>query len=133
MKELFFNTIQEFNDFIGVKTLHPLVSIARVENTAPIEEAVHHYGLYALFLKENKGCKLSYGRTEYDFDEMTVTSFAPGQSVKVKPNPEVPFAKYTVLAFHPELLNRTQLGKNISRYEFSTIQATKPYTYPLPR
>ena len=28
MKELFFNTIQEFYDFIGVKTLHPLVSIA---------------------------------------------------------------------------------------------------------
>ena len=24
MKEIFFNTIQEFNDFIGVKTLHPL-------------------------------------------------------------------------------------------------------------
>ena len=71
MKEIFFNTIQEFNDYIGMKTLHPLVSIARVENTSPIEEAVHHYGLYALFLKENKGCKLSYGRTEYDFDEET--------------------------------------------------------------
>ena len=40
MKELFFNTIQEFNDFIGVKTLHPLVSIARVENTSPIQETV---------------------------------------------------------------------------------------------
>ena len=118
MKELFFNTIQEFNDYIGVKTLHPLVSIARVENASPIEAAVHHYGLYALFLKENKGCKLSYGRTEYDFDEMTVTSFAPGQSIKVEPIPGVPLAKYTVLAFHPELLNRTQLGKNISRYEF---------------
>ena len=39
MKELFFNTIQEFNDYIGVKTLHPLVSIARVENTSPIQEA----------------------------------------------------------------------------------------------
>ena len=107
MTEFFFNTIQEFNDFIGVKTLHPLVSIARVENTAPIQEAVHHYGLYALFLKENKGCKLSYGRTEYDFDEMTVTSFAPGQSIKVEPIPGVPIAKYTVLAFHPDLLNRT--------------------------
>ena len=118
MKELFFNTIQEFNDYIGVKTLHPLVSIARVENTSPIQEAVHHYGLYAFFLKENKGCKLSYGRTEYDFDEMTVTSFAPGQSIKVEPIPGIPLAKYTVLAFHPELLNRTQLGKNISRYEF---------------
>ena len=44
MMDFFFNTIQEFNDFIGVKTLHPLVSIARVENTAPIQEAVHHYG-----------------------------------------------------------------------------------------
>ena len=40
MKELFFNTIQELNDFIGVKTLHPLVSIARVENTSPIQETV---------------------------------------------------------------------------------------------
>lgn len=122
MKELFFNTIQEFNDFIGVETLHPLVSIARVENTSPIQEAVHHYGLYALFLKENKGCKLSYGRTEYDFDEMTVTSFAPGQSIKVEPNPGVPLAKYTVLAFHPELLNRTQLGKNISRLHLSAAE-----------
>ena len=118
MKEFFFDTIQEFNDFIGVETLHPLVSVVRVENASPIQEAVHHYGLYALFLKENKGCKLSYGRTEYDFDEMTVTSFAPGQSIKVEPIPGVPFAKYTVLAFHPDLLNRTQLGKNISRYEF---------------
>ena len=118
MMDFFFNTIQEFNDFIGVKTLHPMVSIARVETTTPIQEAMHHYDIYAIFLKENKGCKLSYGRTEYDFDEMTVTSFAPGQSVKVEPNPEVPLAKYTVLAFHPELLNRTSLGKNISRYEF---------------
>lgn len=77
MKELFFNTIQEFNDFIGVKTLHPLVSIARVENTSPIQEAVHHYGLYALFLKENKGCKLSYGRTEYDFYNPQNEMFSP--------------------------------------------------------
>ena len=77
-----------------------------------------HYGFYALYLKENKGCKLSYGRTEYDFDEMTVTSFAPGQVVTVEPNPEVPFAKYIGLAFHPDLLNRTSLGKQMSRYEF---------------
>ena len=118
MKEFFYNTIQDFNDYLGVKTLHPLVSVERVEYTSLVQEAVHHYGIYALFLKENKGCKLSYGRTEYDFDEMTVTSFASGQTVKVEPVPEVPFPKYTVLAFHPDLLNRTSLGKSISRYEF---------------
>ena len=49
---------------------------------------------------------------------MTVTSFAPGQSIHVEPNPEVPVPKWTALLFHPDLLNRTQLGKNIGRYEF---------------
>ena len=84
-----------------------------------------HYGLYAIYLKENKGCKLSYGRTPYDFDEMTVTSFAPGQVVRVEPNPEVPFAKFTALVFHPDLLNRTALGRQMSRYEFFGYSSTE--------
>ena len=84
-----------------------------------------HSGVYAICLKENKGCKLSYGRTPYDFDEMTVTSFAPGQVVKVEPNPDVPFAKFTALVFHPDLLNRTALGRQISRYEFFGYSSTE--------
>ena len=118
MKEITFNSIQAFNDHYGWETRHPLVSVARFDREHKTEEATYHYGLYALFLKENKGCKLSYGRTAYDFDEMTVTSFAPGQSIHVEPNPEVIYPKWTALLFHPDLLNRTQLGRNISRYEF---------------
>lgn len=118
MKDFHFNTVQEFNDYYGLETLHPLVNVVRLNKPAKVEEAMYHYGLYALFLKENKGCKLSYGRTEYDFDEMTVTSFAPGQVIHVEPNPEVIIPKWTAIVFHPDLLNRTSLGKNISRYEF---------------
>ncbi len=118
MRDFHFNTVQEFNDYYGLETLHPLVSVVRFNKPAKVEEAMYHYGLYALFLKENKGCKLSYGRTEYDFDEMTVTSFAPGQVIHVEPNPEVIIPKWTAIVFHPDLLNRTSLGKNISRYEF---------------
>lgn len=118
MEQIHLDTIQQFNDYNGMETLHPLVSVIHVDNTEHIKECMMHYGFYAIYLKENKGCKLSYGRTEYDFDEMTVTSFAPGQVVTVEPNPEVPFAKYTGLAFHPDLLNRTSLGKQMSRYEF---------------
>lgn len=125
MEEIFINTIQDFNDYQGVETLHPLVSVVHVENTEHIKECVMHYGLYAIYLKENKGCKLSYGRTPYDFDEMTVTSFAPGQVVKVEPNPDVPFAKFTALVFHPDLLNRTALGRQISRYEFFGYSSTE--------
>lgn len=118
MQEYFFNTIQDFNDYVEEETLHPLVSVVRFDRDIKQIESLHHYGLYALFLKENKGCKLSYGRTEYDFDEMTVTSFAPGQVIHVEPNPDVKNPKWTALLFHPDLLNRTSLGKNISRYEF---------------
>ena len=118
MQQIHLDTIQQFNAYNGMETLHPLVSVIHVDNTEHIKECMMHYGFYAIYLKENKGCKLSYGRTEYDFDEMTVTSFAPGQVVTVEPNPEVPFAKYIALAFHPDLLNRTSLGKQISRYEF---------------
>lgn len=118
MRDFHFNTVQEFNDYYGLETLHPLVNVVRFNKPAKVEEAMYHYGLYTLFLKENKGCKLSYGRTEYDFDEMTVTSFAPGQVIHVEPNPEVIIPKWTAIVFHPDLLNRTSLGKNISRYEF---------------
>ena len=34
MEEIFINTIQDFNDYQGVETLHPLVSVAHVENTS---------------------------------------------------------------------------------------------------
>ena len=125
MEEIFINTIQDFNDYQGVETFHPLVSVVHVENTEHIKECMMHYGLYAIYLKENKGCKLSYGRTPYDFDEMTVTSFAPGQVVKVEPNPDVPFAKFTALVFHPDILNRTALGRHINRYEFFGYSSTE--------
>ena len=125
MEEVFLNTVHDFNDYQGVATLHPQVSVVHVENTEHIRECVMHYRLYALYLKENKGCKLSYGRTPYDFDEMTVTSFAPGQVVKVEPNPEVSFAKFTALVFHPDLLSRTALGRQMNRYEFFSYSSTE--------
>lgn len=118
MHEITFNTIQDFNDYHGFDTLHPLVGVARFDKPHKIEDTIFHYGIYALFLKENKGCQLSYGRTPYDFDEMTVTSFAPGQTIHAKPVPNAESPKWTAIVFHPDLLNRTQLGRNISRYEF---------------
>lgn len=118
MHEITFNTVQDFNDYNGFDTLHPLVGVARFDKPRKVEDTIFHYGIYALFLKENKGCQLSYGRTPYDFDEMTVTSFAPGQTIHAKPVPNAESPKWTAIVFHPDLLNRTQLGRNISRYEF---------------
>lgn len=125
MKQIYFDSVQQFNEQYGFETLHPLVSVVRFDKPHEVEECVTHYGLYALFLKENKGCRLSYGRTKYDFDEMTVTSFAPGQTIHVSPMSGVKYPKWTAIVFHPELLARTSLGRNISRYEFFSYSSNE--------
>ena len=118
MKEIRFDTVQQFNDYYGFETLHPLVSVARMtEQRVQSEEFTIRNGLYMLYLKETKGCRISYGRTEYDYDEMTVTSFAPGQSIHVQPS-DGATPKWTAVVFHPDFLARTSLGAHMSRYGF---------------
>lgn len=120
MKEIRIDTVQQFNDLHGFETLHPLVSVARLDNPKPHvqEEYIMHCGLYMLFLKETKGCRISYGRTQYDFDAMTVTSFMPGQKVHIQHSPEDDAPKWTAIVFHPDFVARTNLGRNMSRYGF---------------
>lgn len=125
MADIEFNSVQQFNDFYGFETLHPLVSVVHFDRRLPVEEHTVKYGVYALFLKENKSCVLSYGRTKYDFDEMTVTSFAPGQTIHVKAMPGVTNPKWTALIFHPDFIARTALGKNMARYEFFDYTSTE--------
>lgn len=50
MDEIHFDSTQQFNDYYGFETLHPLVSVVRYDKQLPIEECVVHYGVYALFL-----------------------------------------------------------------------------------
>lgn len=125
MKETDFSTVQQFNEFYGIETKHPLVSVVHYDKPQTLEERTVNYGVYALFLKENEGCQLSYGRTKYDFDEMTVTSFAPGQTIHVKPAPNVKYPKWTALVFHPDLLARTSLGRSINKYEFFSYSSNE--------
>ena len=122
-----FDTIQQVNDFYGVPTLHPMVSVLHLERTdsEALSKYQLHYGVYAIWLKETKGCNLSYGRTPYDFDEQTVTSFEPGQTVTVEITNRNIRPRCIGLLFHPDLLNRTQLGRNMQRYEFFSYSSTE--------
>ena len=38
MQELFLDSIQAFNDYNGMETLHPLVSVIHVDSTEHIKE-----------------------------------------------------------------------------------------------
>ena len=127
MEEIRFDSIQQVNDYYGITTFHPLVTVVHLERsnyTATAKSQVH-YGVYAIWLKETKGCNLSYGRTPYDFDEQTVTSFEPGQTVTVEMTDRSVRPKCVGLLFHPDFLNPTNLGRNIRRYEFFSYSSTE--------
>ncbi len=127
MQEIKFETIQQVNDYYGIETLHPMVTVVHLErsNYATTVTSRVHYGVYALWLKETKGCNLSYGRTPYDFDEQTVTSFEPGQKVTVEVTDKMIRPRCVGLLFHPDFLRRTALARQMFRYEYFSYSSTE--------
>ncbi len=119
MKEIVkVDSIDTYNRLYGVETLHPLVSVIDTETcpTRP-EDITLNYGIYAIFLKQIKCGELRYGRQTYDYQEGTVTSFAPGQVVDVVHYPDTR-PKSLGLVFHPDLIHGTSLGQRIHQYSF---------------
>lgn len=119
-KSIFFNTVDEYNKLYGFETMHPLVAVVDLNNTPRElfpEEATYHYGVYALFLKQTMCGDITYGRMPYDYQEGTITSFAPGQVVHVKHRAD--FEPNALgLLFHPDLIRGTTLGQEIRQYTF---------------
>jgi len=119
MKEVIkLDTVDQYNRLFGLETLHPLVSVVNLsEATRFPTHFTMNYGVYALFLKNVKCGDIRYGRQIYDYQEGTVTSFAPGQVVEVdmlqgvRPNAHG-------LLFHPDLIKGTSLGQDIKHYSF---------------
>lgn len=112
------NTIDQYNRLYGLDTIHPLVAVVDLKEatTFPTHFTLN-YGVYALFLKQTRCGDLRYGRQSYDYQEGTVTSFAPGQVVEVKMEKGArPLA--LGLLFHPDLIRGTSLGKEIKQYSF---------------
>lgn len=112
------DTIEKYNKYFGFETRHPLVGIVHFDNT--VEQPTHwmHFGFYALFLKKTSGCKINYGKTTYDFDDETIVSFAPGQTVGIHRIEDGPAPEAVGLLFHPDFLNRTPLSQKMKQYSF---------------
>ena len=119
------NTIDQYNEMFGFETLHPLVNIVEFDGSVNMpKHFIINYGFYAIFLKDTKGCKITYGRQEYDYDEGTVTSFAPGQVVESQISDSV-VPRATGLLFHPDLIKGTPLGKEIRNYSFFSYSSNE--------
>lgn len=112
------DTIEQYNRFFGFNTRHPLVGIVHFDGSVPQPTHRMTLGFYALFLKKTTGCIINYGKTVYDFDDETVVSFAPGQTVGIHRLEDGPAPEAIGLLFHPDFLHRTSLGQKMKQYSF---------------
>ena len=114
------DSIDDYNRAMGLETKHPLVTVVNEGDVKQFPfsgEVTYQYGVYALFLKQTYCGDMTYGRMPYDYQEGTVTSFAPGQVVKVKFRPDFK-PRSQGLLFHPDLIRGTSLGQDIKQYSF---------------
>lgn len=113
------DTVDKYNKLYGLETLHPLVSVIDLTKATHVVNQIQmNYGLYALFLKQGKNCDIKYGRREYDYQEGTIVSFAPGQVVEVNMIEEEVRPQVYGILFHPDQIRGTSLGQNIRNYGF---------------
>lgn len=121
-----FDTIQEYNDFLGIETLHPLISsIDFSDVTKEFNHIRKRYGFYFVFLKDVECGDLIYGRHTYDYQEGTLVFIAPGQVAGKDDTGEVFHMKGWGICFHPDLLRGTLLGQKIKEYSFFSYEANE--------
>ena len=115
-------SIAEYNEILGVETLHPSVSVIDLSKAQPLRHQRHIFGFYAIFLKEVKCGDILYGRQKYDYQKGTVVCLAPGQVIGIEDNGEVFQPKGWALCFHPDLIRGTSLGNHIKEYSYFSYE-----------
>ena len=120
-----FDTIQQYNDYIGVETLHPLISVINLSESKPMLHSKEYFGFYTVFLKEAQCAAIHYGRGYYDYQKGTVLCVAPGQIIGIEDNGEEFQPMGWALLFHPDLIYGTSLGQNIKNYHFFSYESNE--------
>ena len=119
------DTVDAYNKLFGLETLHPLVSVIDLSKATRFPTRFTlNYGIYAVFLKQVKCGDIRYGRQIYDYQEGTVTSFAPGQVVTTEVDEGVKPMAHGVI-FHPDLIRGTSLGQEIKQYSFFSYHSNE--------
>ena len=109
-------TVHQCNCCLGNKTLHPLVSAIDLSKANVMQRTIK-FDFYTILLLECECEDFIYGRKYYDYSNATMIFLTPGQSININEGKAFP-RKGWLLAFHPDLLCSTSLGRNIKNYSF---------------
>ena len=116
------STISQAHKFFGIdKPKHPLVSVYSHEDLVQNKELINVPVAVDLYHVAYKMCpegSFGYGRNTYDFQEGTMTFMKPGQVATMEQWEEGDAVGGWSLIFHPDLIRKSELGKNIDNYNF---------------
>ena len=103
------DSVQAYNDYFSVETLHPLVSVVDGREAKPLRFGRKLYGIYTILLKDADCGTLKYGRSMYDYQRGTMLFIAPGQVMGSEDDGKLHQPEGWALSFHLEFLPRPRL------------------------
>lgn len=122
-----FGSLSELNKVLGLpKPLHPLVNLANYADiTTPFEDQpeAFQFNFYKISYKLNLNGKISYGQSNYDFDEGRMAFIAPNQIV-ARGVADKDLSGYTLL-FHPDFIRNYPLATKIKNFGFFSYSANE--------
>ncbi|QPH41775.1 helix-turn-helix transcriptional regulator [Pedobacter endophyticus] len=119
------DTVRQYNEYVGVDTLHPLVSVVNFNEVPTILHHRHYMGIYAVFFKHISCGNITYGCQTYDYEDGTLVFVSPGQVYGVDSNGVAVVPSGYALVFHPDLLKGTHLGQTIRDYSFFSYEVNE--------
>ena len=126
MKKYTIDSVDKYNRLYELKTVHPLVSVIDLHKAKKYaNDYEFKFEIYGLFLKRASYCTMKYGRQSYDFQEGSVITVAPGQTVSISVQPEEISLDVFGIVFHPDLIYGTPLAKKILEFGFFNYSETE--------
>jgi AraC-like DNA-binding protein len=119
------DTVKQYNNWIGMETLHPLVSVINFNEIPTVQHFRRYMGIYAVFLKNIKCGDMTYGCQPYDYEDGTLVFVSPGQVYGIDSKGVITKPSGYALVFHPDLIAGTHLGKTIKEYSFFSYEVNE--------
>jgi len=115
-------SITEYSQVMGLpKPEHPLVMVYELDGDKgypdlPDDKLINDF--YCISIKRNLKGAIRYGRQYYDFSEGVMAFSAPRQVFEIDRTMDISGMTGWFLVFHPDLIRKYPLGKEIIAYGF---------------